>query len=145
MINISDCNIRLGTINDTPLIKDAWLKSMKYIYPNQFEVDFAQNYQPHMQALIENSITLVAHIKEDKDDIVSFLVYTFFKEHLVCHFAYTKVDARKQGILTELLKWAAPVHQSLIMTHPTKNENLMAHLMTKYLFDPTIIGKLPCL
>jgi hypothetical protein len=145
MIEHSDYLIRLGTLNDVPFIKDAWLKTMRHIYPHQFEVDFAQNYQSHMQTLIDNSITLVAHLKEDEDDILSFLVYTFFRGHLICHFAYTKADIRNQGLLNELLKWAGPVNQSLIMTHPTKNENLMAHFMEKYLFDPTIIGKLPCL
>lgn len=140
-----DYSIRLGILKDTAFIKDAWQKSMHHIYPHQYETGFSQRYQAHMQTLIENSITLVAHLPDDEDEILSFLIYTFFNERLVCHFAYTKVGARKEGLLTALIKMAAPNAQSLIFTHPPKNENIMEHFIIKFIYDPSVLQVLPCL
>jgi hypothetical protein len=131
--------IRLGTINDLPFIKDSWRKAIKYIYPHQYELDFDKNYQLHMQKLIDNSIILVNHVKDDSNDILSYLIYTSFRGKMVIHFAYSVVDARNNGLVKELMTFASPEKIPVIFTHPAKNEQIMHKLSQSYIYDPTII------
>jgi hypothetical protein len=60
---------------------------------------------------------------------------------LIIHYAYTKVDARRQGIVKELMEFPKidGREHTVIFTHPAKNENMMMTLMKKYIYDPSIL------
>lgn len=88
---------------------------------------------------MNTSLTLIAHLQDEPDEIISYLVYSSFRGNQVIHFAYTKVDARNQGILKQLLIFSNPEHMPVILTSPTKNENIMAALTKHYIFDPTVL------
>lgn len=132
-------DIRLGTKQDIPFIADSWVKSIKHIYPNQYALDFTSHYHDHVAKLMNTSLTLIAHLQDEPDEIISYLVYSSFRGNQVIHFAYTKVDARNQGILKQLLIFSNPEHMPVILTSPTKNENIMAALTKHYIFDPTVL------
>lgn len=131
--------IRLADKRDLHFIKDSWLKSTSHQYPNQYALDFSKHFQSHMNSLLFNSVQLVAYLEGESDRIISYLVYSSFKSSQVVHFAYTKADARKQGIVNQLLHFSNPTRQPVIFTHAPKNENVMVYLASKYIFDPSIL------
>lgn len=141
MIEVPPYEIRLSTIDDIHFIINSWTLSMKHIYPHQYELDFNIHYNNYLTKLISNSACLIAHPIGDSNEILSYLVYSSFKQNLVAHFAYTKVDARNQGLLRSLLRFANPYGTfATIFTHPTKNEHIMDHFSKKWIFDPSIIN-----
>ena len=134
--------IRLAEKTDLPFILDSWTQCMKHMYPNQYALDFSKNYQnDHLKPLIEKSGSVIAHLEDEANEIISFLVFGSFKDNLIVHYAYTKVDARKQGIINQLIEFASvgATKQSIIFTHAAKNENTMMALMKKYIYDPSIL------
>lgn len=136
MIPIS---IRVASQSDLAFIKDSWRKCMKYIYPNQYAIDFDQKFNQQMSNLIENSITLVAYLESNPEEVISYLIHTSFRGNQVIHFAYTKLDARRQGMMKQLLQLSNPGQVPIIFTHPAKNEKIMQSLLSHYLFDPSIV------
>lgn len=140
MIEIPPYEIRLGTIDDTHFIINSWILTMKHIYPHQYELDFTKRYTQYLNKLVSNSACLVANPIGDNNEILSYLVYSSFKQNLVAHFAYTKVDARNQGLLRSLIRFAtANTNFPIVFTHPTKNENMMIAFTKKWIFDPSIL------
>jgi hypothetical protein len=131
--------IRLATTDDIHFITNSWLLSTKHQYPNQYALDFAKHYTEYLSKLTSRSISLVAHLQEEPSEILSYLVYTSFRKNMVVHFAYSKVDARNQGIVRNLLQFANPEKLPIVFTHPAKNENLMQHFARKWIFDPSVI------
>lgn len=129
--------IRLATVDDLPFIKDSWLLAIKYIYPNQYELDFADNFQPHMQKIIQGSVIVVAHLAEEPNEILSYLIYTSFRHQQIIHYGYTKVDARRQGLLNHLICFTNPHKLPIVFTHPAKNQNVMAVFCRKYIYSPS--------
>ena len=134
--------VRMGEVSDLPFIYDSWMQSMKFIYPHKYDKNFSKNYAKVLSNLIDKSSSLVAHLEGDRDEILSYLIYTSFEEHLVIHFAYTKADCRKEGKVRELITFANPLFAPIIFTHPCKNENVMEYLCRKFIYDPSIIGLL---
>ena len=131
--------IRLSTIKDLPFIISSWTQTIKHIYPNQYALDFSETYHTYLSNLINKSTTIVSHLAEDNNEIISYLVYTSFQGRQVVHFAYTKVGARQLGELSELLRYSNPMQLPIIFTHPAKNETIMKHFCSKTIFDPTIL------
>lgn len=135
--------IRIGMISDNEFILDSWIKIARHTYPYKYEFDFSKTFVPHVWKILDNSSILVAHLESDSDEIISYLIYTRFKNNLVVHFSYTKVDARNQNIMTRLIDFANLEHHSpVIFTHPPKNENIMIKLCKKYIYDPSIMEML---
>ena len=135
--------IRIGTKDDLSFILDSWIKTAKYIYPNQYVLDFNKKYNEYLNVLIEKSTIIVSCIDNDPKDIVSYLVYSsFVGRFLVIHFAYTKVAARKEGIISSLINFANPNNDPVVFTHAAKNENIMKVLCLKYIFDPSVLGEI---
>ena len=131
--------IRLGTKDDLPFILDSWIKMTKHTYPNQYALDFHQHFQERLQPLVQSSLTLVAHLEGEPNEVVSYLVYGSFRKRLVIHYAYTKLDARNQGIVRQLIQFANPENMPIVFTHAAKNENMMNALAKKHIFDPSVL------
>jgi len=132
--------MRLGTINDVAFVKDSWRRSVQHTYPNQYVLDFAKHFQAHMQVLIDKSVIMVCNLPGDEDEIMSYLIYTSFAKNMVIHFAYTKDGARKQGLVRQLIDMSNVQRFPIIFTHPAKNETIMKHFASKYIYDPSIIA-----
>lgn len=131
-------DIRLAIKDDLAFIKDSWTKSMKYIYPNQYALDFTSHYQDNIDNIISNSVAIVSFLRGHEEEIISYLVYKFFKgEIMIAYFGYTKADARKQNKLNDLIRFANPDKLPIVFTAPPKNETIMKHFSSKYIFDPT--------
>lgn len=139
MLKLSDLSIRLASTNDLHFIKDSWTKTIKHIYPNQYVLDFSNKFNAKLDAAIPQSVILVAALDTDQNNIVSYLVYTIFHEAIIILFAYTLLDERRQGFINHLLSVANPNNNRVVLTSPTKNENILKHLHEKYIFDPSIL------
>ena len=131
--------IRLGRLDDLPFVKDSWLKAEKHTFPNQYALDFSKHFQEHMQSIIDQSVILVANLPDDANEILSYIIYSSFRLNEVVHFAYTKTDARRQGLLNHLLEFSNPSHLPIVFTHAAKNENVMKSLCKRYIFDPSML------
>lgn len=140
MLTTSDLSVRLAQSSDLHFIKDSWTKTMKYSYPNQYVLDFAPKFQAKLDQVIPHCVILVATLDSDPSNIISYLVYTIFKDSLIILFAYTLVDERKQGFCNHLLNIANPYNNKIILTSPTKNPNILQHLAQTHIFDPDILS-----
>ena len=137
-----DTTIRIGTTDDIPFIVDSWARTIANIYPNRYIIDFQPKFRSYLKTLIDKSTIIVAVDTLDDNEIISYLVYTSFDRKLVIHFAYTKDDARNTGKLNSLISFANITNAPIIFTHPAKNENRMIHFVSKYIYNPYIIGML---
>lgn len=132
--------IRLGTVKDTPFIVDSWVKMVSNQYPNQYALDFRPRYQDHVTKILAKSVTLVAHLEGEPDEILSYLVYSSFRKCQVIQFAYTKFDARKQGLLNALLAFSNESRLPVVFTVAAKNGDAMHHFAKRFVFDPTAVA-----
>lgn len=139
MLQLQDLTIRLGEVGDLAFIQDAWAKSLSKTYPNQYQFDFLSRCHQQIKYLIDKSVIVCQVLDDSPEDIVSFLVYTSFRQQMVVLYAYTRQEERRQGFLNELLAFANPEQHPLIFISPCKNENVMRYFASKYVFDPTIL------
>jgi hypothetical protein len=142
MLTLADTTIRLGETTDLGFIVDSWARSFTATYPNQYILDFQNKFRRQAETMLAASTILVSVLDDSPDDIVSWLAYRSFQGQLVCLYAYTRPDERRQGFLHQLLTFANPEGHRVIFTYPAKNENAMRHLSNKYLFDPYLLGLL---
>lgn len=133
-------DIRLSNKDDLPFIISSWTICMKHVYPNQYALDFTQQYHEYLVGLIARSTIVVACLSDDASQIISYLVYSSFGHNQVVHYAYTKLDARRQGYVKELMRFSNPLGFPVVFTHPAKNANIMDHLSKHYIFDPTMVN-----
>ena len=134
-----DVKIRLGKLDDLPFVRNSWTLGMETQYPNMHALDFRKRFHEFLTGLIEKSTVLIAHLDDDEDEILSYLVYTSFRDMLVIHYAYTKEDARKQGIVSDLMKFANVNDYPVVFTHASRNPNRMKKFCMKYIFDPGVL------
>jgi hypothetical protein len=137
-----DIDIRLGTLDDIQFITSSWLSSTRHIYPNQYNIDFELGFRQHISDLIANSVVLIANLKDEPDEIISYIIYTSFKTNMIIHFAYTKLAARRCNIVSNLIAFANPAQYPIVFTHAPRNENLMIELCNKHIFNPNIMDLL---
>ena len=93
-----------------------------------------------MNNIIEKSFIQVAHLKDDMNEIISYIIYQGWQQKQIVHFAYTKSDARHKDIMNKLIKETNPNRFPIIFTCPAKNEHIMKHFANKYTYDPTILS-----
>lgn len=146
MLLLSDLTIRLGQVEDLPFIMDSWTKTMHQTYPNQHIPDFEPKFHAQLDHLLHNATVLVSCLDTNPAAIISYLVYTSFRQQLVVYYAYTRPgingQERRQGFLNQLLQFANPTQSKVIFTFPAKNENVMKYLSNKYIFDPFLLSLL---
>lgn len=133
-----DYDIRLGTTDDLPFILSSWTGMIGKLYPNQYALDFKDKYKSYLHSLLPTCLTIVAHLSGEPNEILGYLVYSSFRQQLVVHYTYVKLDARRQGIANAMLQFANPINTSIIFTHPANNEKVMQHFSKSYIFDPSI-------
>ncbi len=130
--------VRVGLIEDFRFVADSWAKSLRPIGYNYLAFDWFPRKLRDIQAHLERSTVLVAHLDGEPSEIVSYLVYTRVRDIFVAHFAYTKDNARRQGIVRELLAVANAEQLPVAFTQPAKNEETMRHFAGKFVFDPDL-------
>lgn len=145
-----DIDIRLSTLEDIPFICNSWIRSAKNTYPNMYDINFNDNYLSYIVRSIENSITLIACLKDDPNEIIGYLTYSSYlhnqrsadtsakASYQLIHFSYVKADARRQGVMNKLLTFSRSALDSripILFCNAAKNENVMNHLTKKYIFD----------
>jgi hypothetical protein len=135
-------DIRLGTTNDLSFILSSWTIATHHIYPNQYSFHFNENFNNYLRHLINQSVILIAHLPDQPQEILSYLVYTSFRNNLVIHFAYTKLHARRQKIVSRLIQFSNPQDFPIVFTHAPKSESMMISLCEKHVFYPNILSSI---
>jgi hypothetical protein len=130
--------IRVGYDSDRNFIGDSWTRTLLTMGHNAESHDFFRQKLADILAHLERSSVLVAHHAEDPNKIVSYLCSLYRGSIFVVHFAYTKELGRRQGHVRKLLEVANPMRWPTVFTQPAKNENVMRHFLSKYIYDPTI-------
>ncbi len=134
-----DLSIRIATIDDLSFIIKSWVRTQSQIYPNNFAFDFYNKYNNYVKSLLDKSVTLVSCLSDSQEDIVGYLVYTSFDGKCVIHFSYVRPEERKVGICNSLIQFANIDNTPIIFTSPAKRQDIMKHLNTKYIFDPSLV------
>ena len=131
----SDVDIRPGTAEDAEFIVKTWLATQRHIYPNSYALDWAAKTEAAIADLLRRATVLVSAID---DRTVSYLVHQIAGRIFVVHFAYTDELARRQGMVRRMIYLANVGLFPVAFTHAPRNENVMRHLVTRYIFDPSL-------
>ena len=134
----SDVDIRVGLADDAASIAKAWLSTQRHVYPNSYALNWQEKTTRAIEACLERSTVLVAHLVDDPGAMVSFLVSHMFGRVFVVDFAYTEESARRRGIVRRMMELANPNAAPVVFTHAPRNENALRHLVTKCIFDPSM-------
>lgn len=120
MIEGLPITIRQVNQNDLGYILSTWSTEYHKITP----VNFIPNsiYFPSQKKIItrilNRSQTLVAHLDEEPDNIVAYLVFEPFDEsNIIIHWACTKSIFRRQGVMHEILALLQVENKNLMCSH----------------------------
>jgi hypothetical protein len=131
--------VRLAESNDDAFVYDSWLKSSHRTYPNMHALDFCQHERARVQRIIEASVVAVAHVEADRDELLGYIVYGKWRKTLAVHYAFVKPDARRHGVLKSLVDFANFEKWPVILTSPAQNEETMAGLRKRYIYDQQVL------
>lgn len=138
--------IRQATDNDLGYILVSWSKTIHKTVPYNFipnEIFSGPNgYQTKIiERALNKSITLVAHVEDEPDQIAGFIVVEPHDDaNLILHWCQVKAIFRRYGIAKELLAKFDYKDKNLICPQYFK---LFKDLREKYhlIFDPRITGE----
>ena len=133
-----DVDLRVGMKDDVPFIVKAWLSTQRHIYPNSYALDWAEKKAAEILERIDRSTVLVANLAEHPTTILSYLVCQAWRGECIVLFAYTDEGARRQGIVRRLLEMANPEKRGVVFLHAPRNENVMRHIIKKWIFEPSL-------
>jgi hypothetical protein len=131
--------IRMGGQRDLNFVLSSWTSAIKAVYPNQYALDFSHHYHQYLSHLLAKSTIVVMCLADDPNEIISYLVYTAFRHNQIIHYAYTKLDARRQGYVKQLMEFSNPLNYPVVFTHPAKRPKTMEQLSKRYIYDPTVL------
>jgi hypothetical protein len=134
---------RLRQPNDDSFIYAAWTNLYRSQPANRLVPTeaFYQEYNKFIYSILQSANVMVAQLDptpEEPNTLLSYLVYQYQDHHLLLHFAFTKPDFRRLGILTNLLKIVNIYQQPLIVTCQPEIA-VFKHMQSKdvsMLYDP---------
>jgi hypothetical protein len=100
--DVAPITIRPASSRDEAFILATWLRSFRHgsMFARRLTNDvFFTNHHPIATSILARSETLVAHLDDDPNVILGYLV----TEGQVLHFAYVKKEFRRMRVLTQLL------------------------------------------
>ena len=95
--------IRQADEGDASFIYSSWLKSYAAQNKDQPKLTIYEMHREVVSRLLESSITLVACMEEDPDQVLSWICAQRIPKFLVVHYCYTKAPFRKFGLARTLL------------------------------------------
>lgn len=141
-IDVPKWTIRLAEPRDEAFVYDSWLKTSARTYPNMHAADFATFERARVQRLLQSSISAVAQVEGLPDELLGHMVYAMWRGMIVVHFAFTKPDARRNGVFASLLSFADfdGSKRRVVLTSPAQEEKTMAALARKWVFEPHVVA-----
>lgn len=102
---------------DAAFVISSYLKSQRYIHPNQEMRDtiYYQTFKPIAEDMVKNSKILLATNPEDEWQIFGWLSYD--QKPIVLNYIYVKHPYRGAKIATQLYKQVNPANVPMIATH----------------------------
>jgi hypothetical protein len=134
--------VRLATTADDAFIRDSWVHAAHRTYPHRYAVteEFFLHQRARIQRILQDSVSAVAHVADDEDDLLGHMVYARWRNVLCVHFAFVKPDARRHGIFKAMLDFANWEKLPIVLTAPAVDEDTMKALTKRYLFDPELLS-----
>jgi len=95
--------VRSATEGDASFVYSSWLKSYAAQNKDQPKITFYEMHREVATRLLESSITLVACMEDDPDQVLAWLCAQRIPKFLIAHYCYTKGPFRKLGLAKTLL------------------------------------------
>ena len=95
--------IRQADEGDASFIYSSWLKSYAAQNKDQPKITLYEMHREVATRLLESSITLVACMEDDPDQVLSWLCAQRIPKFLIVHYCYTKAPFRRFGLARSLL------------------------------------------
>jgi len=95
--------VRQADEGDASLIYSSWLKSYAAQNKDQPKLTIYEMHREIVSRLLESSITLVACMENDPDQVLAWLCAQRIPKFLIVHYCYTKAPFRKFGLARTLL------------------------------------------
>ena len=129
-------------------IVDAYLKSHSYDEP--FNHCHPNLYFPEMHKfltkLLSHSLVMLTCLDNEPDTYFSFVIYQYAGQDLFLHYAYTKSDFRRIGLLKDTIELLIQDDKAqMIITQFPKDKLIFDGLQNKYshiVFDPFFFTRL---
>ena len=95
--------VRQADEGDASFIYSSWLKSYAAQNKDQPKLTLYEMHREVVSRLLEDSITLVACMEDDPDQVLGWLCAQRIPKFLVVHYCYTKAPFRRFGLARTLL------------------------------------------
>lgn len=134
---------RPGKVEDTNFIFKTWLDHHHQTYPwNQIPNKiYLPTQRKTIQSILEESFVTVAHIDDNVDEIVGYVVHQpHDQDNLIIHYGCVKGIFRRHGVMKQLLLNIGSKDKNLICTHYFDQFKKMKQNYS-LIFDPSILNR----
>lgn len=137
--------IRPASALDIPFIYSSWLKSFKHdsaLGKSMRSSVYFEQYRSVIDLLLEDSQTFVAHLPDEPNVIIGYIVFESYEMNptAAIHYAFVKESFRRMGILTSLLN-CIDSSKSLQYTHKTNTFIKILGLRNSLIYNPLYLYK----
>jgi hypothetical protein len=132
-------SVRLAAPEDSGFIYNSWITSAQRTYPNMYAQDFCNAERARVQRIMNESVSCVAHLEEELNELLGFVVYGRWRSMFVLHRAHVKPEARRHGVLTSMLEFANWQKLPVVLTSPAQDERVMQALTRRFLYDQAVL------
>jgi len=95
--------VRQADEGDASFIYSSWLKSYAAQNKDQPKITVYEMHREVVSRLLEESITLVACMEDDPDQVLAWVCAQRIPKFLIMHYCYTKAPFRRFGLAGTLL------------------------------------------
>jgi len=107
-------------LNDFSFILSTWSTELHKVTPVNFipNIVFFPEQKKIIQNLVNPETTLIAHLDEEPDNIVAYLVFEPFDDsNIIIHWGHTKSIYRRQGVMRAIINSFDIKDKNLICSH----------------------------
>ena len=138
-IEVPAWRVRLAVASDMGFVYASWLNSAHQTYPNNHAEDWFPEARAAAQRIMDSSVVAVAATQVDTNDLLGHMVFGRWRKTIVVHYAFTKPDARRHGVLKSLLDFANYDGHPVVLTAPAQDPDVMRALMKRYIYDQRVL------
>lgn len=109
--------IRAVRPEDNSFLISSYLKSQRYIHPNQEmrDIDYFREFKPIAESMVESTEILIACNPEDEWQIFGWISY--YTQPVAVNYIYVKFPYRKNGLAKDLFNLINPHKLPMVATH----------------------------
>lgn len=137
--------IRPASALDIPFIYSSWLKSFKHdsaLGKSMRSSIYFEQYREVIDQILEDSQTFVAHLPDEPNVIIGYIVFESYASipTATIHYAFVKESFRRIGVFTSLLK-LIDYSKPWQYTHKTNTLIKVLGSDTDWIYNPLYLYK----